>query len=663
MKRILAILALALASAIAGAQNNPYDIDDECFKYFSEAENLVNDISNDEFEKVNQKLLSTALAKNDQKARTLYYVGQLKRTSKKGQKAPRSEREKWNAEVEADRTELCAIAKETDYLQYYYYAYELAQTYYFNSGQNIAGTKLLNDMMEEAKAAEDEYGLWQCLRYISQLYQRENDLKTTQKYLKQVVDIHLSSNDPMVKRQSITRPCCDLADTYPVASDSARFYYRLGERMSDLHLDTLRINYYKAQLAAYDRDFKTYRSYRDYCLGDKSFNYLFRTGDVLFACVDKLIDGQLSLEKDKKQLDTLYYSQQKNYLASLAGRYYAWDVSSYMKGRLYDYLLGSISRINDQRLDEIAAQYGNYSLNAELAEKSKQVSKITALVAILLTVILFGALLFTWVHMRNLEKAKRKDEERIAELQEANEKVRLADAAKTRFVQNMSHEVRTPLNAIVGFSQLLSLPDGSFPEEEKEEFSGHIINNTKMLTMLLDDILNASSRDKGDYKISYEDGECGFMCHAAMSSAEHRLQSGVTMNYKPSFDGEFHFRTDPRRVQQILINLLTNACKHTKSGTITLGCSLKEYPGEVAFSVTDTGTGVPADQAEKIFERFTKLNEYVQGTGLGLSICRDIAERMGGRVFLDTSYKGSGARFLFVLPINPPEKQLTPNNL
>lgn len=132
-----------------------------------------------------------------------------------------------------------------------------------------------------------------------------------------------------------------------------------------------------------------------------------------------------------------------------------------------------------------------------------------------------------------------------------------------------------------------------------------------------------------------------------------RLQPGVSMKYVPAQEGTFSFRTDPRRVQQILINLLTNACKHTSSGEIRLGYSLEEYPGEVAFFVEDTGPGVPADKADAIFDRFTKLNDFVQGTGLGLSICREIAGRMGGRVFLDTS-NTEGARFVFVLPLTPP---------
>ena len=104
-----------------------------------------------------------------------------------------------------------------------------------------------------------------------------------------------------------------------------------------------------------------------------------------------------------------------------------------------------------------------------------------------------------------------------------------------------------------------------------------------------------------------------------------------------------------------LINMLTNACKHTEKGEIRLASSISANPGYVTFTVTDTGTGVPPEQAEVIFERFVKLNGFVQGTGLGLSICRDIARQMGARIYLDTTYTAGGARFVFVVPVNPPE--------
>ena len=170
--------------------------------------------------------------------------------------------------------------------------------------------------------------------------------------------------------------------------------------------------------------------------------------------------------------------------------------------------------------------------------------------------------------------------------------------------------------------------------------------------MLLDDILNASAMDSGNYRISYETGEMHFIAKAAITSSEHRLQPGVQMYYKPADETPFTFTTDPSRVQQILINLLTNACKHTPKGEIVLESCVSD--GYVKYAVTDTGPGIPADQAEKIFDRFTKLNEFVQGTGLGLSICRDIASRMGAKVYLDTNYK-DGSRFVFEVPVTPPD--------
>ena len=101
--------------------------------------------------------------------------------------------------------------------------------------------------------------------------------------------------------------------------------------------------------------------------------------------------------------------------------------------------------------------------------------------------------------------------------------------------------------------------------------------------------------------------------------------------------------------------MLTNACKHTEKGEIRLSSSTTANPGYVTFTCTDTGTGVPPEQAEVIFERFVKLNGFVQGTGLGLSICRDIAKQMGARIYLDTTYTAGGARFVFIVPVNPPE--------
>ena len=217
---------------------------------------------------------------------------------------------------------------------------------------------------------------------------------------------------------------------------------------------------------------------------------------------------------------------------------------------------------------------------------------------------------------------------------------------KTVFIQNMSHEVRTPLNAIVGFSQLLGLPAEMLSEEERAEYTGYVLNNANMLTMLVDDILNAADVDSGRYHIEIEESQVNEICRSAIKTTEYRALPGVNMYFTTEVDDDYKVKTDPRRVQQVLINFLTNACKHTEKGEIHVHCSLSETPGKIALSVADTGCGIPADEAEHIFERFSKLDNFVQGTGLGLNICREISDRLGGRVYLDTSYTG-GARFVF----------------
>lgn len=648
------ILCLLAAFVPLAAQNNPFEIDDECYKYYQQAELSVSDVASDTFEKANAKLLETALAKQDEKARTLYYVEALKRCSRMGRIAPESNRVHFNAEIEEARRQLQEVAKQTGYIQYYYYAFDLCQTYYFNTGQTLRAHELLNEMIRISETEGDEYGLWQAVRFIAQLYQKQGDLTNTRRYLKRGLDIWENSRDPSVRRQSVSRMYNDLADTYDIGTDSARLFYNRAWQAASQDLDTLRCTFYDALQAAFDEKKDEYRADRDFCMRHPSFKTLFPTGGTCFRVVDDILGG---VSPSNVRMDSVSVVKQRHFLGRLAYKYGLLDAAYYLTYAEASSSQSNISSMNDIRLGELSSQWEKSRMSTDLAAKSAQVTRVTRLVMILVLIILLGALVFSMIYVHHLRKSKRKDELRIAELKEANEKVRLADAAKTRFVQNMSHEVRTPLNAIVGFSQLLSLPDGSFPPEEKEEFAGHIVNNTKMLTMLLDDILNASAMDSGNYRIAYEEGEMHFIAQSAITSAEHRLQPGVQMYYKPESPEPFTFTTDPRRVQQILINLLTNSCKHTSAGEIVLSSSLTENPGSVTYAVTDTGPGIPADQAEKIFERFTKLNEFVQGTGLGLSICRDIAGRMGAQVYLDTAYTEDGARFVFIVPVAPPQQE------
>ena len=647
MRKIVSIALLLLWSFLnLAAQNNPYQLNDECYEHFSRAELLL---GKEGFSEANQDLLNSAIANGDTKAQTLYYVERLKHACRSIPNHTRTTHEQ-DEMILKYQEDLKRVSEKYGFIQYFYYSYEIVQNYFYNHDQQTRTMELLQEMQRTAIDRNDEYGQWMCYRYLVALYIAQVDYITAKGYILKALKIHENTSDPLIKKQSVARLYCDLSDTYSIGNDSVKLYINKAVKASQLHLDTLRCEYHLAKIAAYEKNVEAYHRHRDYCLKDPRLHTISSTAPLLFETLDSIIEGHF----DYEHINALAFSRVREvkFIANVAEEYGYKDQAFDIERLLVQKFEIQLAIADQSRIAEYDVRLGRDLLQAELDDKAQEVSRVTRIAVILLAILLVGVLIGLLIHVQGLRRHNK-------QLKEANDRVIQADAAKTRFVQNMSHEVRTPLNAIVGFSQLLSLPDGSFSPEEKDEFAGHIINNTKMLTMLLDDILNTTAMDSGNYRIQYEEGECGFMGQAAISSAEHRLQPGVTMRYEQDFEGPFTFRTDPRRVQQILINLLTNACKHTTEGEIVLKCSLSENPGEVSFSVTDTGSGVPADQAEKIFERFAKLNEFVQGTGLGLPICRDIAGLMGGRVYLDTTHTGKGARFLLVLPIEPPQQPQT----
>lgn len=242
----------------------------------------------------------------------------------------------------------------------------------------------------------------------------------------------------------------------------------------------------------------------------------------------------------------------------------------------------------------------------------------------------------------------------LTELSIANDEAQESDRKKTEFIQNMSHEVRTPLNAIVGFSQMLATTDKEgMTEEERKEISQMINSSSEILNTIITDILDLTSIESGKYITKHNDTFINDLCRTAIDNTKHRKADNVEIRFNTDLDDSFCINTDKQRILQVISNMLTNAMKNTEHGTITLCCSRKEHKGMITFSVADTGIGIPADMREKIFERFFKLDNFKQGVGLGLNICQAIAEKMGGTIALDPTYT-NGARFYFTLPINQP---------
>lgn len=230
------------------------------------------------------------------------------------------------------------------------------------------------------------------------------------------------------------------------------------------------------------------------------------------------------------------------------------------------------------------------------------------------------------------------------------EKTERAKLMQTICLDNMNHEIRSPLNSIAGFSDLLiEAPD--LDTETKQEFAEQIATSSSMLLQIINDVLDTAQLESGQYKLENSHWAVLDICEYAIHSMKHRLHEDVTMRLDFQLADDTSIYTDKTRLLQILLNFLSNACKHTEEGSVTLSCAWEdgESSNEIRFTVCDTGSGVPADKQEHLFERFAKLNHKAQGTGLGLNIAATLAHVMHGKIGYDATYT-EGACFYLVVP-------------
>lgn len=261
--------------------------------------------------------------------------------------------------------------------------------------------------------------------------------------------------------------------------------------------------------------------------------------------------------------------------------------------------------------------------------------------------LLVGFFITLYFYLRT-KKLKDELEESEIELLAAKEKAEESDRLKSAFLANMSHEIRTPLNAIVGFSNVLVADD--FSEDERQKFVNIIQTNSDLLLRLINDILDISRLETGKLKLTYEKHNIIDLCRGVLSTTACSRKEGVVYVFTPEVEN-CEIETDVQRLQQILINLLSNANKFTEKGEIRLEVKIDEPGNKVTFSVSDTGCGIPQEKQQVIFDRFAKLNEYAQGTGLGLAICKITINMLGGEIWVDKNYT-EGARFVFTHPIH-----------
>ncbi len=267
--------------------------------------------------------------------------------------------------------------------------------------------------------------------------------------------------------------------------------------------------------------------------------------------------------------------------------------------------------------------------------------------AISIFVILVGGLIISLFFYFRTKRLKDDLQRSEVDLREAKDRAEESNRLKSAFLANMSHEIRTPLNAIVGFSDVLTAEGSS--DEDRKGYSEIIKSNSDLLLRLINDILDLSRLDADRVRMTKEPCDVVQLCRLVLTSVDFSRKSNNKFVFTSKHE-DFVINTDVQRLQQVIINLLSNSAKFTQDGVITLDFSVDEGRKLAFFSVTDTGCGIPKEKQKLVFERFEKLDEYAQGTGLGLSICKLTVEKWGGEIWVDPDYT-EGARFVFSMPV------------
>ena len=323
----------------------------------------------------------------------------------------------------------------------------------------------------------------------------------------------------------------------------------------------------------------------------------------------------------------------------------------------YDLLKDSIMQAgNREQLNQLNKRFSLNELQSQnrlLRQRSRFTTGGVAMILGIGAILVFLVLNSRWNRKLQIKNMQLQRERNVVvaqnkQLEIERDHAEAASRAKTAFMQSMTHEIRTPLNAISGFTQVLTMKDIELPESERMDFCERIQESTRLLTNILDNLLLISDMESRSELPEPETCVVSAVATQALDMVRSLVANTVILDCQCELPVEQAIDSYPRMIHIVLTKLLENAAKFTTVGNITLKVSQEE--SMLHFSVVDTGPGIPPDKKEYIFERFTKLDNFVQGTGLGLTVARMIAERLGGTLTLDTEYT-SGSKFDFILPI------------
>ena len=303
------------------------------------------------------------------------------------------------------------------------------------------------------------------------------------------------------------------------------------------------------------------------------------------------------------------------------------------------HIIATYQDINSRKVEDLRNKYSIDEVQLQRNLQQSRLLRLMWIAGIILIAGFIGCVFYIRKQNRLLSRSR----------EELNRAKTLAEESirnKSLFLSNMSHEIKTPLNALSGFAEVLTMP--GIDEGTREQCNDIIQLNSELLLKLINDVIDISCLDVANMKFNIKHCDAVSLCRNVVKTLSAIKQTDAEMMFETELTS-LELQTDAERLQQLLINLLVNATKFTKEGSITLKLEQTD-DNKAQFSVTDTGCGIPLEKQSRIFGRFEKLNEKAQGTGLGLSICQLIIKRLNGDIWIDSSYTG-GSRFVFMHPI------------
>lgn len=569
--------------------------------------------------------------------------------------------------------EVKRICREYNQLDLYYFVWgSRLIAFYLKNGLSNHALLEAQNMLREAQKDHFQPGIAECYKAMANIYQSQSNMEQAALNFKRLIDIVDKDGNKDVN--------------FPV------YYYSYADNLIQLgRLSEAEKALQKAQILLDQSD--VVADYQRLCLAQGKLLLYIKRNDI--TRTKKAMDQIERLFTVSKELAVFsvylrecrlrYYMSVKNYPAALAmidsierrnpnseanlfvlskkAEIY-WGLNNRAEAAKYfrDYIYAndSVRKQSAQRsADEIAGL-----LNLRQLEQEKQLLQIDIqnrrltttywTLGALMVVLIIAAMVI--VHISRLNRQLKESKQMVEqqnnallqsseELRKAKDKAEETSRMKTDFIQNITHEVRTPLNSIVGFSQVLV---ESYSEPETEEFVSLITMNSSYLLRLFDDVLELSNVDQVE-QLPYDIIEdINLSCCSAIKESKSFMPDGVELSFCPSAE-KLCIKTNPSYVKLILNHLLHNAAKFTRFGSVTLEYDIFPSEGVIRYSVTDTGIGILTEQSEIVFDRFLKLDSFTQGPGLGLSVSRAIATKLGGTLFVDTEYI-AGARLVLTLP-------------